>query len=232
MLSRWRCSRAWRSSRWARFELTLHRRGRDRSCVIAYLTLDATLAFVMLVAYTALDAAGLHQAAPRARHSSSISWILQGVGHWVYEELADYFPELRPQRWASSGSSLEGAQARPGDLDRLVRWFERNATVTPSAFARTPAIGSDRLDGRHWHERPVPHTLRPLGARADCSVRSARGPGERHITTWRSRLHGLQIAHATLSATEARACPGTVRVHSVDDRRPSSWYCPSVPLNR
>ena len=85
-----RCSRASRCLALGGFELTL------AEVVIAlfvayYLTLDATLAAVMLAAYVALDAAGaLHHAAARPG-LFVVGWILQGVGHWVYEKNSPAF---------------------------------------------------------------------------------------------------------------------------------------------
>jgi len=72
------------------FELTL------AEVVIAlfvayYLTLDATLALVMLVAYAALDAAGRFLAPSLALALFVFGWILQGVGHWVYEKNSPAF---------------------------------------------------------------------------------------------------------------------------------------------
>lgn len=72
------------------FELTL------AEVVIAlfvayYLTLDATLAFVMLVAYAALDAAGRFIEPLPALGLFVVGWILQGVGHWVYERNSPAF---------------------------------------------------------------------------------------------------------------------------------------------
>jgi uncharacterized membrane protein YGL010W len=72
------------------FELTL------AELVIAlfvayYLTLDATLALVMLVAYAALDAAGRFIEPLPALALFVFGWILQGVGHWVYEKNSPAF---------------------------------------------------------------------------------------------------------------------------------------------
>ena len=59
--------------------------------VAYYLTLDATLAVAMLVAYVALDAAGRFIAPLAALGLFVFGWILQGVGHWVYEKNSPAF---------------------------------------------------------------------------------------------------------------------------------------------
>ena len=59
--------------------------------VLYYLTLDATLALVMLVAYAALDAAGRFIPPLPALGLFVFGWILQGVGHWVYEKNSPAF---------------------------------------------------------------------------------------------------------------------------------------------
>jgi uncharacterized membrane protein YGL010W len=72
------------------FELTL------AEVVIAlfvgyYLTLDLTLAAAMLAAYAVLDAAGRFVPPLPALGLFVFGWILQGVGHWVYERNSPAF---------------------------------------------------------------------------------------------------------------------------------------------
>jgi uncharacterized membrane protein YGL010W len=59
--------------------------------VAYYLTLDVTLALVMLTAYVVLDAAGRFIAPAPALALFVLGWILQGVGHWVYEKNSPAF---------------------------------------------------------------------------------------------------------------------------------------------
>jgi uncharacterized membrane protein YGL010W len=59
--------------------------------VAYYLTLDATLAAFMLVAYALLDAAGRFIPVVPAVGLFVIGWILQGVGHYVYEKNSPAF---------------------------------------------------------------------------------------------------------------------------------------------
>ena len=59
--------------------------------VAYYLTLDASLAVLMLVAYAALDALGRFVPPPIALGLFVFGWILQGVGHWVYEKNSPAF---------------------------------------------------------------------------------------------------------------------------------------------
>ena len=59
--------------------------------VLYYLTLDATLALVMFVAYAALDVAGRFITPLPALGLFVFGWILQGVGHWVYEKNSPAF---------------------------------------------------------------------------------------------------------------------------------------------
>jgi len=59
--------------------------------VLYYLTLDATLAAAMLAAYAALDAAGRFIPPWPALGLFVVGWILQGVGHWVYEKNSPAF---------------------------------------------------------------------------------------------------------------------------------------------
>jgi uncharacterized membrane protein YGL010W len=59
--------------------------------VAYYLTLDATLGLVMLAAYAALDAAGRLLTPTMALGLFVFGWILQGVGHWVYEKNSPAF---------------------------------------------------------------------------------------------------------------------------------------------
>lgn len=56
-----------------------------------YLTLDATLAGLMLVAYAALDVAGRFIGPWPAAGLFVIGWILQGIGHYVYEKNSPAF---------------------------------------------------------------------------------------------------------------------------------------------
>ena len=72
------------------FELTL------AELVIAafvgyYLTLDAPLAGLMLAGYAVLDAAGRFIPPAAALGLFVFGWILQGVGHWVYEKNSPAF---------------------------------------------------------------------------------------------------------------------------------------------
>ena len=59
--------------------------------VAYYLTLDARLAAWMLVAYAVLDAAGRFIPPLPALGLFVFGWILQGVGHWVYEKNSPAF---------------------------------------------------------------------------------------------------------------------------------------------
>jgi uncharacterized membrane protein YGL010W len=59
--------------------------------VAYYLTLDATLAGLMLVAYALLDAAGRFLDPLPALGVFVFGWILQGVGHYVYEKNSPAF---------------------------------------------------------------------------------------------------------------------------------------------
>ena len=59
--------------------------------VVYYLTLDASLAGLMLVAYALLDAAGRFIPPAPALGLFVFGWILQGVGHWVYEKNSPAF---------------------------------------------------------------------------------------------------------------------------------------------
>ena len=56
-----------------------------------YLTLDRTLAFLMLVAYASLDAVGRLVPPLPALGLFVAGWILQGVGHAVYEKNSPAF---------------------------------------------------------------------------------------------------------------------------------------------
>jgi uncharacterized membrane protein YGL010W len=59
--------------------------------VAYYLTLDSALAAAMLAAYVALDAAGRFIPPLPALGLFVFGWILQGVGHWVYEKNSPAF---------------------------------------------------------------------------------------------------------------------------------------------
>jgi uncharacterized membrane protein YGL010W len=59
--------------------------------VAYYLTLDATLAGLMLLAYALLDAAGRFLDPLPALGVFVFGWILQGVGHYVYEKNSPAF---------------------------------------------------------------------------------------------------------------------------------------------
>jgi uncharacterized membrane protein YGL010W len=59
--------------------------------VVYYLTLDAALALGMLAAYALLDALGRFIAPWPALGLFVFGWILQGVGHWVYEKNSPAF---------------------------------------------------------------------------------------------------------------------------------------------
>jgi uncharacterized membrane protein YGL010W len=59
--------------------------------VAYYLTLDRGLAVLMLVAYASLDAVGRFVPPPVALGLFVFGWILQGVGHWVYEKNSPAF---------------------------------------------------------------------------------------------------------------------------------------------
>ena len=58
---------------------------------VYYLTLDATLAGFMLAAYVALDVLGRFVAPWPAAGLFAVGWILQGVGHYVYEKNSPAF---------------------------------------------------------------------------------------------------------------------------------------------
>lgn len=59
--------------------------------VAYYLTLDAPLAGLMLAGYAALDLAGRFIPPLPALGCFVFGWILQGVGHWVYEKNSPAF---------------------------------------------------------------------------------------------------------------------------------------------
>jgi uncharacterized membrane protein YGL010W len=59
--------------------------------VAYYLTLDRALAFLMLVAFASLDAVGRFVPPLPALGLFVLGWILQGVGHWVYEKNSPAF---------------------------------------------------------------------------------------------------------------------------------------------
>ncbi len=59
--------------------------------VAYYLTLDAALAAMMLAAYAVLDAGGRFISPLPALGLFVFGWILQGVGHWVYEKNSPAF---------------------------------------------------------------------------------------------------------------------------------------------
>lgn len=59
--------------------------------VAYYLTLDAGLAALMLAAYAVLDAAARVIEPLPALGLFVFGWILQGVGHWVYEKNSPAF---------------------------------------------------------------------------------------------------------------------------------------------
>jgi uncharacterized membrane protein YGL010W len=59
--------------------------------VAYYLTLDTGLAALALVAYAVLDAAGRFIPPMPALGLFVLGWILQGVGHWVYEKNSPAF---------------------------------------------------------------------------------------------------------------------------------------------
>ena len=59
--------------------------------VAYYLTLDLTLAAFMLVAYAGLDAGGRFIGLWPATAIFALGWILQGVGHYVYEKNSPAF---------------------------------------------------------------------------------------------------------------------------------------------
>jgi uncharacterized membrane protein YGL010W len=56
-----------------------------------YLTLDTALAGLMLAAYAVLDVAGRVIPPLPATGLFVFGWILQGVGHWVYEKNSPAF---------------------------------------------------------------------------------------------------------------------------------------------
>ena len=56
-----------------------------------YFTLDAPLALMMLAASAALDAAGRFIPIPAALGLFALGWILQFVGHYVYEKRSPAF---------------------------------------------------------------------------------------------------------------------------------------------
>jgi len=59
--------------------------------VAYYLSLDVTLGALMLGAYAILDALGRFLPAPLAVALFALGWILQGVGHYVYEKNSPAF---------------------------------------------------------------------------------------------------------------------------------------------
>ncbi len=59
--------------------------------VTYYLTLDSTLAFLMLVAFASLDAVGRFVPPLPALGLFVFGWILQGIGHSVYEKNSPAF---------------------------------------------------------------------------------------------------------------------------------------------
>ena len=59
--------------------------------VAYYLTLDPALAGIMLLAYAGLDAAGRALGVWPAAGLFTLGWILQGVGHYVYEKNSPAF---------------------------------------------------------------------------------------------------------------------------------------------
>jgi uncharacterized membrane protein YGL010W len=59
--------------------------------VAYYLTLDAGLAALALAAYAVLDLAGRFIPPVPALGLFVLGWILQGVGHWVYEKNSPAF---------------------------------------------------------------------------------------------------------------------------------------------
>ena len=59
--------------------------------VAYYLTLDPALAGIMLLAYAGLDAAGRALGVGPAASLFTLGWILQGVGHYVYEKNSPAF---------------------------------------------------------------------------------------------------------------------------------------------
>lgn len=59
--------------------------------VAYYLTLDVALAAWMLAAYAVLNVAGRFIPPPAALGLFVFGWILQGVGHWVYEKNSPAF---------------------------------------------------------------------------------------------------------------------------------------------
>jgi uncharacterized membrane protein YGL010W len=59
--------------------------------VAYYLTLDAGLAALALVAYAVLDVAGRLIPPMPAVGLFALGWVLQGVGHWVYEKNSPAF---------------------------------------------------------------------------------------------------------------------------------------------
>jgi uncharacterized membrane protein YGL010W len=59
--------------------------------VLYFLSQDALLGASMLVAYLVLDLAGRWISPPLALALFGLGWILQGVGHWVYEKNSPAF---------------------------------------------------------------------------------------------------------------------------------------------
>jgi uncharacterized membrane protein YGL010W len=59
--------------------------------VAYYLTLDLPLAAFMLAAYAILAALGRFLSPPSALALFVLGWILQGVGHYVYEKNSPAF---------------------------------------------------------------------------------------------------------------------------------------------
>jgi len=58
---------------------------------IYYLTLDVTLGLLMLAAYAVLDALGRFIPLAPATVIFVVGWILQGIGHYVYEKNSPAF---------------------------------------------------------------------------------------------------------------------------------------------
>jgi uncharacterized membrane protein YGL010W len=59
--------------------------------VAYYLTLDATLAGFMLIAYSALAVLGRFISPAPALGLFVVGWVLQGIGHYVYEKNSPAF---------------------------------------------------------------------------------------------------------------------------------------------
>ena len=61
------------------------------AATVYYLTLDATLAALMLAAFVVLDVLGRQIPVPLAAALFAVGWIFQFIGHYVYEKRSPAF---------------------------------------------------------------------------------------------------------------------------------------------